>query len=335
MITNLERLYLLKIPEVRKMFIEAMEKVVDRASIDEMVKAIENNDMEALYIASGFTESVLNPFIDKLEEVYEKAGGITISSWPKKLRADFNIRNKYVSEDILNYSSELISNITDEVKEVIRYVVNEGYQRGLNPRVTALELVGRINPITRKREGGRLGLSKNQNEWVNNCRKYLENLDKRYLNLGLRDRNFDVIFEKALEENKPITKENIEKMIMAYNNKAFKYRGDAIARTETMHSINRAEYMSIKQNIDEGRINENQVTKWWSDTHDSRTRHTHIQLGKEYNRKNAIPFNEPFVSVSGDKLMFPGDQSLGANPKEIIHCRCKAEYFIDFLAEFV
>ena len=48
-----------------------------------------------------------------------------------------------------------------------------------------------------------------------------------------------------------------------------------------------------------------------------------------------IGFNEPFVSVSGSQLLYPGDKSLGASLREIVHCRCKAQYKIDFLAEYV
>lgn len=334
MATTLEQLYLLQIPEVQNIFISAMENIVDRAVIEDMVEAIENNDIEALYQASGFTPALLNPIIKKIEEIYEQTASITVGSWPKRLNAVFNIRNERVENDLRDFSSNFITNITDEAKEVIRFELSEGMARGVNPRETALNIVGRVNPVTKKREGGVIGLSSNQVKWVANARKYLENLDEKYFTLGLRDKRFDSIVRKAIESGKKLTKDEISKLITAYEKKALKYRGDAIARTETMQAINRGEYVSIRQGIEEGYIKENQVRKWWDDTGDGRTRLTHVGLGNKYSKKNMIGFNEPFVSASGSQLLYPGDKSLGASLREIIHCRCKAQYKIDFLAEY-
>lgn len=335
MATTLQQLYLLQIPEVQAIFISVMENIVDRASVDEMVEAIENNDIEALYKASGFTAALLNPLIKKIEDIYEQTASLTVGSWPKRLNAVFNIRNERVENDLREFSSNFITNITEEAKDVVRFELSEGMARGVNPRETALNIVGRVNPITKKREGGVVGLSSNQVRWVANARKYLENLNERYFTLGLRDKRFDSIVRKAIESDRKLTKDEITKLITAYERKALKYRGDAIARTETMQAINRGEYASIRQGIEEGYIKEEQVRKWWDDTGDSRTRLTHIGLGNKYNKKNMIAFNEPFVSSSGSQLLYPGDKSLGADLREIVHCRCKAQYDIDFLAEYV
>ena len=109
-----------------------------------------------------------------------------------------------------------------------------------------------------------------------------------------------------------------------------KYRADAIARTETMQAINRAERAAIAQNIEEGLITADMVTKWWSDTGDERTRISHVNLGNRYKKENAIGFDEPFETMNGSKLLYPGDTSLGADLHEIIHCRCKCQYYIEF-----
>lgn len=338
MATTLDKLYALKIPEIRAMFIIAMEKAVSRAVIDEMIKAIENNDAEALYQASGFSPAVLDSVIEEVEKVYKETAEITIDGWPTRIKTPyglrvpiFTMRNPKVEKELQEYSSNFITLITDEARENIRTILAEGVARGANPRNTALDIVGRINPLTRKREGGIIGLSRNQVHWVSNARKYLENLDRKYLTLDLRDKRFDSLVENAIKEGRKLTTDEVTKLIGAYNNKALKWRADAISRTETIQAINRGEYAAIQQNIDEGLITEDMVSKWWDDTGDSRTRYTHLQLGKKYNRDNKIPLNEPFVSASGSKLLYPGDRSLGADASEVIHCRCKAQYFIDFV----
>lgn len=335
--TTLEKFYALQIPEVRRLFIEAMENVADEASIAEMEKAIEENDFEKLVQASGYNPVVLNKVIDKIEEIYEKSGNMLVDGWPKLrnglglTKAVFNIRNESVENDLKNYSSNFITNITNEVRESIRETLVDGMSRGLNPRETALNIVGRKDLKTHKRIGGTIGLAANQTRWVNNARRYLQNLDEKYFNLSLRDKRFDSIVKKAILEGKKLDKETISRLITAYESKALKYRGDAIARTETLQSINRAERAAIKQNIEEGLITADMVTKYWSNSADERVRHSHINLGQRYNRQHPIGFDEPFETTDGGRLMYPGDTSLGVGLEEIVHCRCKCEYKIDFL----
>lgn len=335
--TTLERFYALQIPEVRRLFIQAMQDIVDDASIAEMEKAIEENDVEKLVQASGFNPVVLNKFIDKIEDIYEKTGNMFVDGWPKLrnslglIKAVFNIRNESVENDLKNYSSNFITNITNEMRESVRETLVDGMARGLNPRETALNIVGRMDSKTHKRIGGTIGLASNQTRWVNNARKYLENLDEKYFSLGLRDKRFDSIVRKAIAEDKKLNKETISKLITAYESKALKYRGDAIARTETLQSINRAERAAIEQNIEEGLITSDMVTKYWSNSADERVRRSHVNLGQRYNKQHSIGFDEPFETITGSRLMYPGDISLGADLSEIVHCRCKCEYHIDFL----
>lgn len=330
MIDKLEQLYALKIPEIRDLFIESMQNVVDQATINEMIEAIENNDIDALYKASGFMPAMLNSFLDGVESVYKSSADLLIDSWPRNFRFIFNMRNEKVEEDLKTFSSNFVTNITDEVKENLRFALSEGVARGDNPRQTALNIVGRINPATKKREGGIIGLSSNQVRWVSNVRKYLENLDERYLELGLRDKRFDSIVKKSIAEGKKLKKDEIEKLVTAYEKKALKYRADSISRTETIQSMNRAERAAIEQSIEEGYLKAEQVKKWWDDTGDGRTRLSHLELGKRYNKNNPIGFNEPFITSTGSKLLYPGDTSLGTNAREIIHCRCKAQYDVNF-----
>lgn len=340
MATTFEKFYALQIPEVRDAFIKAMQDITDNANVDEMVKAIESNDIERLVQASGFNVVYLNKIVDQIENVYEKSGNRLVDGWPKLrnglglTKAVFNIRNENVENELKNFSSNFITNITNEMRESIRETLTDGMARGINPRETALNIVGRKDRVTGKRIGGTIGLASNQTRWVNNARLYLQNLDERYFALSLRDKRFDSIVKKAIKDKKALSKEKISQLITAYESKALKYRADAIARTETMQAINRAERAAIQENIEEGLITEDAITKWWSDTGDERVRQSHINLGNRYNKNNAIGFNEVFETSTGSKLLYPGDTSLGADLHEIIHCRCKCQYHIDFLKGF-
>ena len=103
MTTTFEQLYTLKIPEVRKLFLEAMAQIVNRAVVEEMAKAIDENDLEALYEASGFTPAVLNGIITKINEVYEDTANITVGRKGFKHRSG----EKYL---FLTYETNVLKN---------------------------------------------------------------------------------------------------------------------------------------------------------------------------------------------------------------------------------
>lgn len=331
---NLEALM---IPEIRQAFLAAMQTVADSAIINEMVLAIESADLERLMRASGYTPAVLASVLDAIEEAYKRGALMTVADWPKVIPTPtgpavfrFDMRNPIVEADLKNFSSMWVTQITSEVRETIRTMLNYGMIAGNNPRKTALQIAGVINKATGKREGGAIGLSSNQTKWSTNARTYLETLDKRYLSLKLRDKRFDSVFKRALESGKPLSQQDVGRFMVSYNNRALKYRADVVARTETVQALNRGERIAHDQILNEGLIREDQVTKEWDDTGDGRVRTTHSVLAVKYGPGKDIPLNEAFVSPSGSRLMYPGDHSLGADASEIIHCRCRARYKVDW-----
>lgn len=339
MVTTLDKLELLSIPEIQELFLNTMGEAADRAIIKEMIIAIEANDIERLMRVSGYSEAALNDLLAGLQEVFNKSGKIVVSDWPRQvssvsgiIQPIFNIRNRAVVEQLSILSSTLISNITEEVRGTIRIALNEGFTRGENPLTTALKIAGRINPTTRKREGGLIGLSSNQTRWSLSVRRHLESGNNQYFKMSLRDKRFDSVVKKAFKEGKPLTVETIQKLTTAYNNKALRYRSELIARTETLGAINRASHAAHLQGIDEGLFSRNHVKKIWDDVGGPEVRHTHKELGVRNGPKGAIDIEEPFTTTTNERLMFPTDSTLGAGVEEIANCRCKARYKVDWLA---
>lgn len=338
MSTTIDKLYLLSVPELQKLFLEAIEKIVDRAIISEMEEAIKNNDVEALYSASGLSSAVLNPILDRLENIYQQAGDYQVSTWPKIINTPFgkrypifNIRNATAEREIQENSSKFITNIDEDIKSSIRNTLADGQIRGLNPRTTALNIVGRLDTQSKKRVGGVIGLSSNQTNWSISARQYLEGLDEKYLQLGLRDKRFDKTVQEAMKTGKKLSTDTIDKLINAYNQQALRWRANNISVTETLSAINRGTWSSLQQGINEGYFEADQIKKWWDDSGDSRTRLDHLALGVKYNKNKTIPLSEPFISDKGFSLMYPTDTSLGAPLNQIIHCRCKLGYYINFI----
>lgn len=92
-----------------------------------------------------------------------------------------------------------------------------------------------------------------------------------------------------------------------------------IARTETTRVENSAR-------IDVGKKGEKlgfKMLKEWVATSDDRTRDAHAAADGQ-----RVPLDEPFI-VGGEKLMYPGDFSLGASPSNTINCRCTVINIID------
>lgn len=337
--SSLDQIILLSIPAVQKIFLEAMQKIVDRAAIQEMVIAIELNDPERLFRATGFSSASLNPILDAIEKIYLDAAETTSSTFPQRIRTptglmmfQFDMRNPRVEEDLKRFSSALVTRITDEARDNVREILQQGMIAGKNPRKTALDIVGRIDPVTKKRIGGVIGLTNNQTRWVQNTERYLNSLDPTYFNLKLRDKRFDSIVKKAIQNKKPLKSEDVEKIVIAYKNRALKYRAETIARTETIQSLNRGEYMAAARVIQEGGLASDAIRKYWDDAGDGKVRHSHRVMGAKYNSEKGIPLDEPFEFANGMKMMYPGDSSLGADVGEIANCRCALRMKVDFLS---
>lgn len=92
-----------------------------------------------------------------------------------------------------------------------------------------------------------------------------------------------------------------------------KTRAVIIARTEVIAASNagsRAAALQTGLNL----------THEWLSTPDNRTRDIHRNVNGQ-----TKPLNEPF-EVAGEKLMFPGDTTLGASASNVIQCRCTEIY---------
>lgn len=125
--------------------------------------------------------------------------------------------------------------------------------------------------------------------------------------------------------------EGIPKMAKRLKNVSEKSLKDSvrIARTETTRVQNSAK-MDIGK---EGQRLGYQMWKRWISTNDDRVRGRKAyeqRMGIDHLHMNGVevPQDEPFVMPNGDKLMFPGDISLGASPENTINCRCIMVEFI-------
>jgi hypothetical protein len=200
--------------------------------------------------------------------------------------------------------------------------------RGDNPRTTALDLVGRINAATGKRQGGVIGLTSQQEQWVRNAREELETLDARYLDRALRDQRFDGAVKRAIASGEPLAKADIDKAITQMQNRALKYRADVIARTESIDALRAGQEAAIEQAVELGEVDRQDLTATWDSSGDARTRPQHAAMEGVAAGPDGV-----FTMPDGSRMRYPGDRSLGAPASQVVQCRCRKISRISFIGK--
>ncbi len=321
-------------PALRRAFLAGIDELKDGAVIREVAEALEAGDVEGALNAMRIEPEAFR----ELEQAYEAAfedGGVdaadlitgtrTPNAGPLFIR--FNVRNPRAENFVRDHSSTLVTRITDDQRTTIRNTMNEGLQRGRNPRTTALDIVGRIDPATQRRTGGVIGLSAPQGRAVNRARDELASGDpaqlRNYLTRAARDKRFDIVVNRALRDGTPIPADQAQRAIQRYSDRLLRLRGETIARTETLSAIQSSKLEAFQQAVDSGQVSANAVRKTWNSAGDFRVRHTHTVLDGD-----TVGLNEQFISPSGALLSHPGD----GPPEESINCRCDMSIRIDFFA---
>jgi hypothetical protein len=224
------------------------------------------------------------------------------------------------------YSSTMISGIVDDQRNMVRSFLQNGLSKGLNPRTTALDLVGRIG-ANGQRAGGVIGLTESQEQWARNYADELENNPAASLKKTLRDARFDRAVQRAINLKEPIPADLRGKMVAAYRNRALRYRAETIARSETTTALHQAQDDAINQGIQSGGLRADTVTGIWrtAKPRDKRARESHTPMDGQ-----VAKFGQPFTTGNGASIMYPGDPD--ASVEETAHCRCRREIRVDFLA---
>lgn len=326
-------------PKIRDAFVSAMRDVSDSVILADMVAAIETGDVERAFRLLGLNEAALRPVLAAISEAYETGGMVTAEAFPKRIRTvdsarfRFNVRAARAEKWLRDASSSLVSDITDKARATVRDTISRGMTEGINPRTTALDLVGRIDKATGHRVGGAIGLTPQQEIWVDRVKRDLRNLDEGYFSRTLRDKRFDDLVRKAIDSGSPLSEDQISKLVGRYRDNALRYRGEVIGRSEAIESLNRGQHESLSQAVDNGAIQRQAVKRVWDSAGpDGRTRDSHLMMDG-----HSVGLDEPFVFPSGARLMFPGDRITSSGPAkaiaaETIQCRCRVRLEIDFFA---
>jgi hypothetical protein len=330
--TNLTRIATQQERLMLAAFNEALGRVREQAVLQEIANALNSGNVNAAVDLLGLDAATFEPIEHALTEAY-RTGGLTgagqigrIPTPTGSLVMRFNLRDPAAERWLSTNSSRLITEVVADQVAMARQVMTAGLEAGRNPRNVALDMIGRIDPRTGNRVGGFIGTTSKQAEWITNARAELERLDPNYFTRKLRDRRFDGAIEHAIADGKPLTQQQIDRAITQMQARTQRYRGETIARTESIDALRAGQRESIRQAVEVGEIDPRDAKKSWdSSGEDGRTRETHLQAEIDY--KDGIPIDQMFI-VGGEAMIGPGDSSASAENR--VNCRCRERTTLDF-----
>lgn len=310
------------LPKIRNAFSRGVELLRGRARPSYIAHQMEYAGVEGGVEAVGLEPAIFRDLVDAVEEAFKTTGSAVAESFPDVKQPDgdvasiiFDFKYPGAEQFLRNHGAEMVTAIMDDQRQMIREVLEAGLAADRNPKSVALDLVGRINPATGRREGGFLGLTASQARWVREYEIELLTGDRNALTRRLRDPRFDKRFAKSIAEGKPLPRAMIDKMVIAYRNRALRYRAETIATTEAQTATHQAQMAATEQAIAARQLRPEAVEKEWETYRDNRVRHTHRML-----RGVRVPFAQSFMSESGAAIRFPGDPLAPA--AERVNCRC-------------
>ena len=324
-------------PALAKAFLTAIADLRSSAQVALVTGHLERGDIEAAITALHIDAEFFAPLDDALRQAFVQGGATTLrmltglkdprTAGPLVIR--FDRGNPRPERWLREHSATLIREITDGQRNAIREVLVAGMAAGKNPRATALDIVGRVNRVTGKREGGLIGLTAAQMQIAANARSELEAGSTAYFDRKLRDRNFDRRVRKAIAEGRALTKLDVDQIVGRYHDRLLKARGDSIARTESMASFGASQMEAARQAMEKGGLDPSQVKKIWRSAGDGRVRDSHRLLNGVEMDVDGL-FRSP---ETGALMAYPGDTEHGAHGRDTVNCRCWQEIKVNFLSQ--
>lgn len=318
---------------MRREFERAISAVRDSVRLSDVESLIRANDIDGLIRLLGLNASTFEPLENSVRDSFRVGGNYTAEILSPiyvdglgNIAFTFSMQATEATAWLSANAAKLVTEIAEEQQQMIRERLAYFLLKGTGPRTAALDLIGRIDTTTGQRKGGFIGLTSQQAEWVSNARTELETLNPNYLNRGLRDKRLDPVVRKAIEKGESLTAKQIDAAITSLQNRTLKYRGDVISRHESIKALRAGQHLSIMQAVKRGEMDAGDVTKEWDATGDARTREEHLLMEGQ-----TVPLLIPFTFPDGSRAQYPSDDSLGAPASNLIQCRCKIDYRIDFI----
>lgn len=324
-------------PEIRKAFMDGVNDLRSNADLRGIVAALERGDIEAAVRALNLDPAAFRQLDRAIVGAFE-SGGVTATAAISTAASNsgirgvvfrFGVRNPRAEQWLSSHSSTMITRILDDQRTAVRNALRSGMEAGINPRTMALDITGRINRATGRREGGLIGLTAPQEAFSRNAMNELLSGDpalmRNYLTRGRRDKRFDRTVIAAIRDGVPIDRATAEKMVGRYRDNLLNLRGETIGRLEAKAALHQSEREAFLQAADTANVDRRDIKRTWRHSGGKDARDQHVAMNGQ-----TVGVDEPFVAPDGTRLMFPCDPN--APVAHTANCRCQVDTTIDFLA---
>lgn len=301
--SRLEALILKMEPRFRSRFLEVVKSIKDQTSLVTLSELIQAGRMDEVL---QVVETVGLRMSSTFNEVMAISGQQTAQGIAANLNVliDFNQINQGALSVMQSNQLRLVNSFAAEQRAATREALIDGIRRGANPLDQARAFRGSI------------GLTRYQQQIVNNYRRNLEQLSARALSRQLRDARFDRTVGRAIRDGQPLSPDQIERMVGRYQDRWVKYRSEVIARTESLRSVHAGNREMYRQAVEAGTLLDTDLVREWNTSQLPNVRDSHEFMHGQ--RRKGM--DEPFVSGAGNALLMPGDSS--APPEETAQCVC-------------
>ena len=312
--------------EIERAFLEAIRARANSINLTELAAAIEARDFNRAVNIAGLTRADMFPFDTSINSAFVAGGQAIPAAAPAFAVAfGFDGRATRAEQWARSHVGGLVTNIVNEQLDMLRETIGNQLAAGIGPRKIAVQIAGPV--VNGNRQGGFIGLSRAQGEYLANARGELETLDAGYFSRTLRDRRFDGIVRKAIADGKSLAQADVDRIAARYSDRMLKHRAETIARTESITALRAGRREGVQQGIEAGAIAQDAVKRVWNATMDSRTRPDHAF----FSGTEVEGMQTPFTLPDGSRMLYPGDGSLGASAGQTVNCRCYDEYVVDWL----
>jgi hypothetical protein len=306
-------------PAIRDAFLQAIYSARKTIDLAALIDALSRNDLAAAMQVIDITSEKFWSVAAASEAAFMSAGALAESAFPLWVQGNFSFNGGHprAIQIARGHAATLVQGIADDQVVAVRRFLEDALAGDRGLRSVALDITGRLNPLTKRREGGILGLTSEQTDWVINARYELTNLDPNYFSRVLRDKRLDKAIRAAMDSGKPLSQQAIDKAIGRYKDNWLAYRGRLIGENEAFTAQSLGRHEAMQQMLDGGVVG--RVTKKWIHGHSKRPRPDHRAMDGVVKE-----MAEDFQMSDGTRMAMPHDPRGGA--KHSAKCKCTMFY---------
>lgn len=288
---------------LRRRYLELIRWLREHNTLDAVAAAISAGHVQD---AIAGLEEAAHAFAMEVNHVYAVAAEdeAKVASLQLRTRVTYDAVNEEAVRAARENAYQLVREIVQEQRDLIRRVETEGITQGLNPIEVARDLRASI------------GLTQKQWTYIDNYRRELQRGDPAALGRELTDGRHDRTVRAAIEGRRaPLAPAEIDRMVQRYADNWVVYRSEVIARTEGLRAAHQGMMRTWDQVIERGKISAADLYGTWLHTPSPKQRDFHAEMNEQEQ-----PYGQPFVSGLGNFLRYPCDPV--ASAEETANCRC-------------